>query len=159
MTDSDCVLIAGAGPVGMTTALALSKAGIPVKMFDALAEIPADHRASTLHPSTLMLVEELDMTPELLRQGIESPLFQWRDRTTDRIVAEFDYRDISDVLTYPYALQLEQHKTIEITRDAALAFDCFELHRERKLTDLSQDEDGVDISGKAPEEDRPRRPP
>ena len=52
MTDNDCVLIAGAGPVGMTTALALLKAGIPVKLFDALAEIPADHRASTLHPST-----------------------------------------------------------------------------------------------------------
>lgn len=151
MTDKDCILIAGAGPVGMTTALALAKARIPVKLFDALAEIPADHRASTLHPSTLMLVDELGITPELIRRGIESPLFQWRDRATDRIVAEFDYRDISDVLAYPYALQLEQHKTIEIARDAALAFDCFELHRERKLTDLSQDEDGVEISVKAPD--------
>ena len=151
MTDSDCVLIAGAGPVGMTTALALSKAGIPVKMFDALAEIPADHRASTLHPSTLMLVEELGMTPELLRQGIESPLFQWRDRTTDRIVAEFDYRDISDVLTYPYALQLEQHKTIEIARDIALGIDGFELFREKELTDLIQNDDGVEITVQAPD--------
>ena len=60
-----------------------------------------------------MLVDELGITPELIRRGIESPLFQWRDRATDRIVAEFDYRDISDVLTHPYALQLEQHKTIE----------------------------------------------
>ena len=154
MTDSDCVLIAGAGPIGMTTALALSKAGIPVKMFDALAEIPADHRASTLHPSTLMLVEELGMTPELLRQGIESPLFQWRDRTTDRIVAEFDYRDISDVLTYPYALQLEQHKTIEIARDIALGIDGFELYRERELTDLIQNDDGVEITVQAPDGSR-----
>jgi 2-polyprenyl-6-methoxyphenol hydroxylase-like FAD-dependent oxidoreductase len=56
MPNNECVLIAGAGPVGMTTALALVKAGIPVKVFDTLAEIPADHRASTLHPSTLMLV-------------------------------------------------------------------------------------------------------
>ena len=69
------------------------------------------------------------MTPELHAKGIRSPLFQWRDRTTDRIVAEFDYRDISDVLTYPYALQLEQHKTIEIARDIALGIDGFELFR------------------------------
>jgi len=72
MTNNDCVLIAGAGPVGMTTALALAKASIPVKIFDTLGNIPADHRASTLHPSTLMMVEELGMTPELLRRGIES---------------------------------------------------------------------------------------
>ena len=83
-----------------------------MKVFDTLADIPTDHRASTLHPSTLMLVEELGMTPELLRRGIESPLFQWRDRATDRIVTEFDYRDISDDLIYPFALQLEQHKSI-----------------------------------------------
>ena len=98
-----------------------------------------------------MLVEELGMTPELLRQGIESPLFQWRDRTTDRIVAEFDYRDISDVLTYPYALQLEQHKTIEIARDIALGIDGFELYRERELTDLIQNDDGVEITVQAPD--------
>lgn len=151
MSDSDCILIAGAGPVGMTTALALVKAGIPVKVFDALAEIPTDHRASTLHPSTLMLVEELGMTPELIRRGIESPLFQWRDRATDRIVAEFDYRDIADVLTYPYALQVEQHKTIEVARDIALTIDGFELNRERELIELSQDDDGVEITVQAPD--------
>ncbi|MEE2997877.1 MAG: NAD(P)/FAD-dependent oxidoreductase [Pseudomonadota bacterium] len=151
MANNDCILIAGAGPVGMTTALALSKAGIPVKVFDTLAEIPADHRASTLHPSTLMLLEKLDMTEELIRRGIQSPLFQWRDRMSDRIVAEFDYRDISDVLTYPYALQLEQHKTIEIAHDIAVAIDGFELYREHKLSELSQDDDGVEARVQAPD--------
>ena len=114
MTPDDCILIAGAGPVGMTTALALAKAGIPVKLFDSLDHIPADHRASTLHPSSLMMVEDLGMTEKLLPRGIESPMFQFRDRVSDRIVVEFDYRDIADELTYPYALQVEQHKTIEV---------------------------------------------
>ena len=154
MSENDCVLIAGAGPVGMTTALALVKAGIPVKVYDALAEIPTDHRASTLHPSTLMLVEELGMTPELIRRGIESPLFQWRDRASDRIVAEFDYRDIADVLTYPYALQVEQHKTIEVARDIALTIDGFALNREHELIDLTQDDDGVEITVQTPDGSR-----
>lgn len=151
MTPDDCILIAGAGPVGMTTALALAKAGIPVKVFDALDHIPADHRASTLHPSTLMMVEELGMTPELLRLGIESPLFQWRDRATDRIVAEFDYREISDVLKFPYALQVEQHKTIKVAYDLALEIDGFELFREREVTGLTQDDDGVEVTVQAPD--------
>ena len=151
MTNNDCVLIAGAGPVGMTTALALAKADIPVKIFDTLGNIPADHRASTLHPSTLMMVEELGMTPELLRRGIESPMFQFRDRVSDRIVAEFDYRAIDDVLTYPYALQLEQHKTIEVARDIALGLDTFELIREREVIDLTQDDNGVVITVQTPD--------
>jgi len=151
MTNNDCVLIAGAGPVGMTTALALARAGIPVKIFDTLGNIPADHRASTLHPSTLMMVEELGMTPELLRRGIESPMFQFRDRVSDRIVAEFDYRAIDDVLTYPYALQLEQHKTIEVARDIALGLDTFELIREREVIDLTQDDNGVVITVQTPD--------
>lgn len=151
MQNNDRVLIAGAGPVGMTTALALAKSGIPVTVFDALAEIPTDHRASTLHPSTLMMVEDLGMTPELVRRGIESPLFQFRDRVSGDIVAEFDYGHISDVLKYPYALQVEQHKTIEVARDIALGLDTFELVREREVTELSQDDDGVEVTVKSPD--------
>lgn len=151
MADNDCILIAGAGPVGMTTALALAKAGIPVKVFDALKDIPKDHRASTLHPSTLAMTEELGMVPEMLRRGIESPLFQFRDRVSGRIVAEFDYRMIDDLVPYPFALQLEQHKTIEIAHGLAAAFDTFELNREREVVDIRQDDDGVEITVQAPD--------
>lgn len=154
MKPDDCILIAGAGPVGMTTALALAKAGIPVKVFDTLDHIPADHRASTLHPSTLMMVDDLGMTAKLLPRGIESPLFQWRDRATDRIVAEFDYGDIADVLTYPYALQVEQHKTIEVAWDLAKQIDGFELIREREVIALTQDDDGVEVTVQAPDGSR-----
>lgn len=151
MKHDDCILIAGAGPAGMTTALALAKAGIPVKIFDTLDHIAADHRASTLHPSTLMMIDELGMTEELLRRGIESPLFQFRDRVSDRIVAEFDYRHISDVLTYPYALQVEQHKTIEVAYDIAKELDTFTLLREREVIDLKQDDDGVEVTVQTPD--------
>jgi 3-(3-hydroxy-phenyl)propionate hydroxylase len=151
MTDSDCILIAGAGPVGMTTGLALAKAGIPVKVFDALKDIPTDHRASTLHPSTLAMTEPLGMVPEMLRRGIESPLFQFRDRVSGDIVAEFDYGRIADRVPYPFALQLEQHKTIEIARDLALGYDNFSLTRERELVALRQDENSVEITVQAPD--------
>ncbi|MEX2453128.1 MAG: NAD(P)/FAD-dependent oxidoreductase [Rhodospirillaceae bacterium] len=151
MADNDCILIAGAGPVGMTTALALAKAGIPVRVFDAQKEIPKDHRASTLHPSTLAMTEELGMVPEMLRRGIESPLFQFRDRVSNRIVAEFDYRMIDDLVPYPFALQLEQHKTIEIAHGLAAGFDTFELNREREVVDIRQDDDGVEITVQTPD--------
>lgn len=154
MAHDDRILIAGAGPVGMVTGLALARAGIPVRVFDALAEIPADHRASTLHPSTLAMTEPLGMAPQMFARGIESPLFQFRDRVSGEVAAEFDYRLIDDLVPYPFALQLEQHKTIEIARDLALEYDCFELDREREVVALRQDDDGVEIDVAAPDGSR-----
>lgn len=151
MASDDCILIAGAGPVGMTTALALAREGIPVKIFDALADIPADHRASTIHPSTLAMLEPLGIVPTLLQRGIESPLFQFRDRVSGNTVAEFDYRDIKDVAAYPFALQCEQHKLIEISGDAAAAYPHFELHREHEVIGIEQDADGVAVVTQTPD--------
>lgn len=151
MGSDDCILIAGAGPVGMVTALALARQGIPVKVFDALADIPKDHRASTLHPSTLALVEDLDMIPELMKRGLESPLFQFRDRVTGNIVAEFDYRQIRDAAPYPFALQCEQHKTIEIAQNIALTYPEVELRREHEVVDVVQGADHVEVTVQTPD--------
>ena len=147
----DCVLISGGGPVGIITGLYLARQGIPVKLFDTLAEIPADHRAATLQPSTLDLLDEIEMTPELLKRGIKSPMFQFRDRFSDEIVAEFDLGLLKDETPYPFVLQIEQHKTVAIAYDIANRLDCFDLQREREVVAVFQDEDGVDITVRAPD--------
>ena len=112
MPPDECILIAGAGPVGTITGYYLARQGIPVRLFDTLAEIPTDHRAATLQPSTLDMVEELGMTSRLMKLGIISPLFQYRDRLTGDVVAEFDYGLLKDDTRHPSALQVEQHQTI-----------------------------------------------
>ena len=109
MPDRECILISGAGPVGMITGLYLARQGIPVKLFDTLADIPDDHRAATLQPSTLEMLDEIGMTSRLLRRGIQSPVFQYRDRLTREIVAEFDLGLLSGNTPHPFMLQIEQH--------------------------------------------------
>src|SRR6185312_16909049 len=112
MKNHDRVLIAGGGPVGTVTGLRLAQLGIPVTVFDRLTRPAEDHRAATLQPSTLDLFADLGLTDEILRQGIPSPVFQWRDRVTDDVVAEFDYSVLADESAYPYVIQLEQHRTV-----------------------------------------------
>ena len=85
MSKEKHVLISGGGPVGVVTGLALARAGIRVTVFDRLPKPAEDHRAATLQPSTLDLFVKLGLTDEILRQGIESPVFQWRDRITNDI--------------------------------------------------------------------------
>jgi 3-(3-hydroxy-phenyl)propionate hydroxylase len=148
MSTNERILIIGGGPVGTVTGLALARAGIPVTVFDRLAVPAADHRAATLQPSTLDLFAPLGLTDEILRQGIESPVFQWRDRVRDEIVAEFDYRMLAGESDYPYVIQLEQHKTIQIALDAALAEPLFNLVRPVDVVAVRQDADWVEADVK-----------
>ena len=49
--DLERVLIGGAGPVGLTAAASLVRAGVPVTVFEAGAALATESRASTFHPS------------------------------------------------------------------------------------------------------------
>jgi 3-(3-hydroxy-phenyl)propionate hydroxylase len=151
MSAEDRVLIAGAGPVGTIVGLFLARAGIPVTLFDALPEVPTDHRAATLHPSTLAMVEDIGLTGSLLPKGIRSPRFQFRDRLEDAVVAEFDYGMLADEIPYPFALQVEQHKTIYAALALAEACPEFKLFRPREVTAVNQSADHVEITVAAPD--------
>ena len=151
MTDTERIIVVGAGPVGMVAALALAREGVPVTVLDRLTEIPTDHRASTLHPSTLAMLAPLGMTDEALERGLHSPRFQFRDRATGEVVAEFDYALLAGETPYPLALQLEQHKTIGIAEARARAFDCFDLRRGHEVVDMRQTSDKVEVEVRTPD--------
>jgi 2-polyprenyl-6-methoxyphenol hydroxylase-like FAD-dependent oxidoreductase len=61
------VLVAGAGPVGLTAALALARRGVPVTVLEAGPAPAAESRASTFHPPSLEMPDGLgvlDGAPE-----------------------------------------------------------------------------------------------
>jgi 3-(3-hydroxy-phenyl)propionate hydroxylase len=138
------VLIAGAGPVGTVTGLYLAKNGIKATLFDQAPKPAEDHRAATLQPSTLDLFEELGLTDSILEQGFKSYHFQWRDRVTNEIVAEFDYGRLSSLSRHPYVIQLEQHKTVYTALAAAKQHPDFVLHRPAEVIAVRQEADFVE---------------
>jgi 3-(3-hydroxy-phenyl)propionate hydroxylase len=146
MIPDNRILIAGAGPVGMISGYCLARRGVPVTLFDAEPVTLTDHRASTVHPSTLDMLAEPGVSGLLYGQGLESAVFQFRDRYDDRIVAEFDYGIIADETDHPYALQVEQHKVIDTTRDLAAPLPDFTLLRPWTVTGVAQDGDGVTVA-------------
>jgi 3-(3-hydroxy-phenyl)propionate hydroxylase len=150
MTDENRILIAGAGPVGMSSGYYLARHGVPVTVFDTLAETPRDHRASTVHPSTLDMIAPLDMPDRLIAMGLISPIFQFRDRVSGRIVADFDYGLIGDETGYPFALQVEQHKVINVAHALADPLPDFDLRRGHTVTGVEQDADGVTVTVRNP---------
>ena len=63
------VLIAGAGPVGCVAALALARQGVPVTVFEAAPALPPDLRASTFHPPTLDMLDDLGVAQALIGEA------------------------------------------------------------------------------------------
>ena len=74
----DKVIIVGAGPVGLVTAMLLAERQIPVVMLEAAGGINEDLRASTFHPPTLDMLAPFGVTGQLIKQGLICPTWQIR---------------------------------------------------------------------------------
>lgn len=145
----DPVIIAGAGPVGCTLALYLARQGIPVLMFEGEAELPEDLRASTWHPPTLDMLDELEITEELLGTGLIVPNYQYRDRRTGEY-ADFDMSVLGDATKHPYRLQTEQFRLTRIVCRILEGMPNAEVRFSHEVVDVSQDDDAVTVTVETP---------
>ena len=69
----DRVIVAGGGPVGSVATLLLARAGIPVTMIERATDVVLDYRASTFHPPTLDLLEDVGNHGGAGRDGADLP--------------------------------------------------------------------------------------
>ena len=104
------IVVVGAGPVGTIAALACARAGHRVTLLEAEERIDESPRASTTQPPTLEILEELGLIDEYIAKGLVAPTFQFWDRPSMRLIAEFDFGRLKDETRYPYVVQTEQHK-------------------------------------------------
>lgn len=143
MTVEDRVLIAGAGPAGLTAAAFLVDAGIPVTVFESEQSLPIDPRASTFHPPTLDMLDELGgVTERVIEQGLIAPTWQFRDRRTGPI-ATFDLSHLAGHTAHPYRVQTEQWKLTQILLDRLRGQDGCDIRFGEAVVGAHQDERGV----------------
>ncbi len=107
------VVVAGAGPVGLATALSLAHQGVPVQVIEAEPGLTVDQRAGTFHPPTLEMLAPFGVTDDMHRIGLKVPRWQIRDRKQG-VIAEWDIGLIADLTPYPYRFHLEQHRLTPI---------------------------------------------
>ncbi|MGI9236018.1 MAG: FAD-dependent oxidoreductase [Woeseiaceae bacterium] len=144
MNDPVSVLVVGAGPVGLSAALALTQAGVAVRVVDAASDIDRRMRASTFHPPTLDMIATLGLSKSLTKQGLPVPRFQMRQHESGEHVT-FDLTEISDATDHPFRLQVEQHHYCELAIEA-LAKLGVDVKFDTAVESIAQDDDIVTAS-------------
>lgn len=126
--ESVAVLVAGAGPVGAAAACSLAALGIEVALCEAGPDCSRDLRASTFHPPTLEMLDELEVAQLLIERGLKAPAYRYRDRRSGEFI-EFDMGELSGRTRFPFRVQCEQHvlarelaRRIERQRNAEVLF-------------------------------------
>jgi 3-(3-hydroxy-phenyl)propionate hydroxylase len=137
------VLVAGAGPVGLTAAYMLAKAGFDVTVLERETGLAEDLRASTWHPPTLDMMDELGFVDDIIQGGLIARTFQHRDRKTGAI-AEFDLTLLKDETRHPYRVQYEQFKYTRLVHNRLQGV---EVLFNSPVATVEQDASGVTVNG------------
>jgi 3-(3-hydroxy-phenyl)propionate hydroxylase len=143
------IVIAGAGPVGLFTAVRLVEAGFPVVVLEQCSEIPEDMRASTFHPATLDLLDENGLAELLVAMGTPAPRWQYMIHGTDQRVI-FDLSVLSDVTGHPYRLQCEQFNLTRLIVARFGEHPLFDLRMGCSLVGLEDVGTGVRVHADGP---------
>jgi 2-polyprenyl-6-methoxyphenol hydroxylase-like FAD-dependent oxidoreductase len=145
MAIDERVLIAGAGPVGLVAAANLVRGGVPVTVLEAGADLSTESRASTFHPPTLDMLDQLGAARALIAQGLIAPRFQYRTKL-DGVLGKFDFAAIADLTHHPYRVQCEQSKLTRILYHQLRGMAQFELQFDAEVKDVTQHRTGVEIA-------------
>ena len=147
---SERILIAGGGPVGAVTALALAQRGFPVSVLESEAKINDAPRASTTHPATLEMLADLGLVADVLRQGLVAREFQFWDRPSGTLIVEFDHESLRADTRFPFVVQCEQHKLARLALDRLRELPGAEVHMSTRVDEVDASVDGVTVSAETP---------
>ncbi|WNG38928.1 NAD(P)-binding protein [Archangium violaceum] len=132
------VLIAGAGPTGLTLALALDLQGIRVRLIDKAPSFSGDSKAITLQPRTLEVFQLLGVSERIVQAGVPTARMNMYVGLERATVLRYD-RLQSD---FPFYLHLHQGQTerelVQVLEGRGLT-----VERSTSLEHLLQDESGV----------------
>jgi 3-(3-hydroxy-phenyl)propionate hydroxylase len=121
------VVIAGAGPVGLTLALSLARGGVRSLVLEKKQELDVHSRATLLVSRSLAHFEKLGVLPAFLAQGQRTETIRILRSTDRRPILSFDFAPLGDRTTTPYVLALSQDRTERILLNSVIASGMVEV--------------------------------
>lgn len=145
------VIVAGAGPVGLITALKLARAGVSVAVVDRLPSVMTAPRAAAyLWPSALVLAD-IGVLDEAIDAGVVKSGFEFRNPATgavSRVSHDLEGRDGEPA---PFDLGLGQDILANIAVRHLGKHDMVRLRWNCEVTGVTQDDGGVRVALQTPD--------
>ena len=139
------IVVAGGGAVGLMTALRIAQQGVSVTVFESAPNLVEEYRASTFHPPTIEMLDEVGIAKKLAEKALVADTFQLRDKENG-IIAEFDMDVLKKDTAFPYRLQIEQYALVLLLFDALKSFPNCQVLFNHEVTAANPKEGGVEIS-------------
>jgi len=136
------VLVIGAGPVGMTTALLLAERGVECTVIDAKGGPAARSYACALHPLSLELFDRLGVLPEILPLGRRFETVAFYEGARKR--AELKLSELP--VKFPFLFVLPQNALERLLERAVNRRAGIRVHWHHQLSDLQMDNRGVVVA-------------
>ncbi|MGH8782850.1 FAD-dependent monooxygenase [Paraburkholderia sp.] len=137
------VLIVGAGPIGLVTALALSFYKIPFQLFEEDGTLSLDTKAGTILTRTLEAFRRYGVADDVLARALRIDEIGSIERATN--IARDSVRTdvLRDETRYPFVINLPQHHLEPILAAKVEASPYGQMHKQHRLTRFDQQADRV----------------
>src|SRR5215472_18138021 len=137
------IIVVGAGPVGLTTALGLYFYGLPFALFEDDAELSLDTKAGTILTRTLEAFRRYGVADRVLAKALRVDEIGDVERATNTARPSVQTALLSDDTRYPFVINMPQHHLEPILRAALDQRRPGALHLRHRLTSFRQLDDRI----------------
>src|SRR5215472_12543168 len=145
------IIVVGAGPVGLTTALGLYFYGLPFALFEDDAELSLDTKAGTILTRTLEAFRRYGVADRVLAKALRVDEIGDVERATNTARPSVQTALLSDDTRYPFVINMPQHHLEPILRAAIDERSPGAFHLQHRLTSFRQQDRGVVASFDTPD--------
>lgn len=150
---SDQVVVVGAGPVGLITALGLARAGVEVTVLERGPTVVSSPRAAVYHSGVISGIEKLGLLDDVLKIGFKATGVDFLVYGTGERIS-MDMAVLQGHVPHPYNVHLGQDKLALIVLDHLLRLPGTAVHFGTTVSGLEQNEDGVTVIARTGDETR-----
>ena len=145
------VVIVGAGPVGLTTALGLAHYGIPFILLEADDRLSTETKAGTTLTRTLEIWHRFGASDEILKRAMKVDEIGDIERATNRARSSVNLGVLKDETRFPFVINLPQHDMEPALSSCLARATGGSLHYRHRVTAFTQFDDYVSVEVETPE--------